>query len=426
MWSSAARDARTHPRRVLFLTVHCPQPNEPGAVRPWLEACQLSDLNCGVTVITSAIQYMTGADLRRGQRGWCCEEWCDGIRFLRVYGLRSYRQSVWRRTLQYGLFAMLGFCAALIHARPRPDVILVGTDPITISPVSWFLSILFRARLVLDERDLYPETAIALGVLKPGWISHGLSSFQQWLRRRAAFILCATPGIRNYLIQQGVPDRKLGLLYNADPELLHTDEMPSLETLQSRLRERAPPGSQFWVIYAGGMGRAGDLDTLLEAARILGPDTGIGFILVGDGERASDYRSRATSGRLPISFTGPLPRREARQLIRGAHVGVLLFPGASLFQVALPSKIFDYLGLGCPVVFLGSGDTAEVLRESGAGIQIPSGDAPELARALQDLSRDPGKCRTMGASGRDWFARHATGPKARAVLMHAVQMEQLQ
>ena len=404
--SDGASDRRLH---VLFLTFHCPRPEEPGAVRPWAEACQLRDLGCSVTVITSAIHYMTGQDLRKDGRGWCSESEQDGIRFLRVSGLVDYRKSLGRRLIHYTRFAALSFLAALIRMKQRPDVVLVGTDPVLVSPVAWAVAGRFRARLVLDERDLYPETALALGVLKPGLLSRGLSAFQRALRRRAAFILCATPGIQRALQAQGVPDEKLGLLYNADAALLLDPGSSPTHTSHRHLPESPWGDARFRIIYAGSMGRASDLDTLLDAAVKIGHDTGIVFLLVGGGERAAGYRARAERERLPVRFTGPLTRQEARSLIREADLGLLLFPEAPLFQTALPSKLFDYLGLGCPVVFLGSGDSETVLRESSGGIRLPSGDAATLARLLLELEAQPERCRTMGRAGRVWFERCVGG-----------------
>lgn len=416
----AASDRRPH---VLFLTFHCPRPDEPGAVRPWLEACQLRDLGCSVTVMTSAIHYMTGRDLRKGGRGWCSESEEDGIRFLRISGLLDYRKSMVRRLIHYTRFATLGFLAAQIRMKRKPDVVLVGTDPILVCPVAWALAGRFRARLVLDERDLYPETALALGVLKPGLLSRGLSVFQRALRRRAAFILCATPGILRSLQAQRVPDEKLGLLYNADPALLPDPRSnPTLAFCPPR--PESPWGdARFRIIYAGSMGRASDLDTLLEAAARVGADSGIGFLLVGDGERAAGYRVRVERERLPVRFTGPLSRQEARSLIRKADLALLLFPEADLFQSALPSKLFDYLGLGCPVVFLGSGDSETVLRESGGGLRLPSGDAAALAHLLLELGAQPERCKAMGCAGRVWFERCVGGEGGRGILRRALAME---
>ena len=418
--SDGPTDRRLH---VLFLTFHCPRPDEPGAVRPWAEACLLRDLGCSVTVITSAMHYMTGRDLRKGGRGWCSESEQDGIRFLRVWGLMNYRKSLVRRLVHYALFAALSFLAALIRMKRRPDVVLVGTDPILVCPVAWALAGRFRARLVLDERDLYPETALALGVLKPGLLSRGLSAFQRALRRRAAFVLCATPGILRALQTLEVPDEKLGLLYNADPELLPDPGIRPADSTRRRLPESPWGEARFRIIYAGSMGRASDLGTLLDAAAKIGPDPGVVFLLAGDGEYAASYRTRVVKESLPVRFTGPLPRQEARSLIREADLGLLLFSEAPLFRTALPSKIFDYLGLGCPIVFLGSGDTEAVLRESGGGLRLPSGDADALARLLLELEREPERCQAMGRAGRAWFERSVGGEGGRAILRRALALE---
>lgn len=406
--------------RVLFITFHLPLNHEPGAFRPWVEARLMRDLGCQVTVITSAIQYMTGEDLRGGERGWCTEEHREGVRILRVWGLRNYRISLWRRLLHYLIYAGLACIAGIVRAG-RAERVFVGTDPVVITPVARLIAFLKGARLVLDERDLYPETALALGVLKPSVVAGLVSAWQKSLRKCARRILAATPGIRTRLLELDVPAEQMRVLYNADAYLDPKDGGQA--DARQFLQRYAPKDTPFIVAYAGGMGRANDVDTLLAAAELLRGERDIGFVLAGDGERRPEYQQRIRESGLNAVMTGPLPRNQARQIIWGACACAHMYPQQPLFAGALASKILDYLALGKPVVFCGEGDTVEVLTTAGAGICCPSGDARKMAEAFRWLRDNPEGRGRMSRAGQHWFSENVGREAASATMAWALELE---
>ena len=406
--------------KILMITFHLPLQDEPGAFRPWMEARLMRDLGCAVTVVTSAIQYMTGEDLRKGKRGWCTEEEREGIRILRVWGLKHYRTSLWRRLLHYVIYAGLSGLASLARAG-NADRIFVGTDPIFITPVARTVARIKRAALVLDERDLYPETALALGVLKPGFMARMISAWQKSMRGRASRILAATPGIRVRLIDLGVPSERVRILYNADAYLVAGAD-GQVEARQL-LKRYSPQGAKFIVVYAGGMGRANDVGTLLDAAEILRDDRDIGFVLAGDGEHRGDYERRIRDAGLNAVMTGPLPRDAARQIILGACACAHMYPKQLLFAGALASKTLDYMALGKPIVFCGEGDTVEVIRAADAGVCCPPGDARSMAEALLWLKEHPEDRLRMAASAQSWFTEHVGKTVALATMAWALELE---
>ncbi len=410
--------------KVLFFTFHLPLDHEPGAFRPWMEAQLMRDLGCQVTVITSAIQYMTGEDLRGGRRGWCTEEQQEGIRILRVWGLRNYRRNLWRRLLHYMIYAGLA-CVAGISRAGKAERVFVGTDPIFITPTARIVARMKGARLVLDERDLYPETALAIGVLKPGLVAKLMSVWQRSMRKRARHILAATPGIRSRLLELEVPAERVRVLCNADV-YLHSGECEQ-DSVHQLLGQHAPKEAKFIVVYAGSMGLSNDVKTLLDAAELLCNERDIGFVLAGEGEHRAEYEQRIRDSNLNAVMTGPLPRHEARQIILGACACAcahMYVAQPSFANDALPSKILDYMALGKAVVFCGEGDTANVLTAAGSGICCPPGDARGMAGALRWLRDHPDECNRMGKAAQRWFSENVGRPVASAVMEWALELEQ--
>jgi len=389
------------PKHVLFLTYHLPLENEPGAFRPWMEARLLKSSGHDVTVITSGVQYMTGEDIRP-YKAWCTEEIIEGIRILRTWAPKYHRRSLFRRISNYFSYAILGGLAAILKV-PKVDRIFAGTDPIFIMPIVYLISLIKHAPMVLDERDLYPETAIALGVMKPGMFAKFFFKLQQFFRKQAIAILAATPGIKRRLIDYGISPQKIFLLYNADAFL--NNSLPS--SGDSSLSLHKLINKKILVGYVGGLGKANDVLTLLKAAMRLKNFKQIGFIIVGSGEKREEYINFCKENNLSnVLFLPAVPRKAARNLISQIDICIQPLHNNEHFFSTLTSKTFDYLALGKPMIFCGSGDTAELLQKSGGGVVVPPEDDKPLAEAIRMLVENDNLREKMGKSARQWYKKN--------------------
>ena len=395
---------------VLVLSYHLPDDEDVGAFRPWMEVRLLRDLGWRDTVVTARTNYMTGRALARRPAD-------PDLRILRAPGLVDHRRSLLRRVLHYGLFAVGAFVLAGV-ATGSCSVVFVGTDPFPLVPLASGLARLKRARLVLDERDLYPETALALGVLRPGAVTRLLGALARRLRRRADHLLVATPGQRRRLRAEGVPEEKLTLLPNADVYLA-PDAPPSMPAGEVPLPP-LPEGVRRWAVYAGGYGRANDVAFLLDAFAALADCPEVGLLMIGAGEKAP-LVARARACGANVHALGALPRRICRAVLARCALGLHAYVPVPFFAEALPSKVYDYLAQGCPVLFAGTGDTADLLARSGAGVSVPAGDRAAFVGALRLLLVDePERLRPLAEAARCWYARSIGYRATRALFARAV------
>jgi len=388
-------------KHVLFLTYHLPLSNEPGAFRPWMEARLLKRAGFSVTVITSGVHYMTGEDTRPSKR-WCTEEWRDEIRILRTWAPRGHRHRAWKRLMNYLSYTLLSGLAGLIFVK-KVNRVLAGTDPLVMMPMVFMLSLIKRAPMVLDERDLFPETAIALGVIREGMLSRVLFQMQQFFRKKAIGLLAATPGIRAKLIAYGCPEDKVHLLYNADVFLI--EDMQQTTTSFRSLNQEF--NKRFLLGYSGGLGLANDILTLLRATLYLQDIEELGVVIMGTGEKLQAYKEYSLrNGIANVFFMGAIPRREVRPLLKQIDVCIHLYPDNNLFHGALASKIFDYLALGKPIIFCGRGDTANLLEVTQSGIVVEPENSQELAAAILKLFRNQSMRIRMGQAARKWYEKY--------------------
>ncbi|MGV1098828.1 glycosyltransferase family 4 protein [Thiovibrio sp. JS02] len=402
--------------RVLFLSYHLPMAGEPGAFRPWMEARLLRLAGLDVTVVTSGVQYMTGKDIRPS-RGWCTEEYIDGVRILRTWAPSDHRSSYVRRLFNYATYTVLAGVVSVFRVG-RVFSVFAGTDPIVMMPMVYLVAKLKKARLVLDERDLFPETAVALGALREGILTRLLFSLQQYFRRRAIRLVAATPGISDRLIAYGHPEEKIRLVYNADAFLDH-DMAENGDIGVVDLRSMT--GKAFLVGYAGGLGLANDLQTLMNAVPLLRDIDDFGVVILGEGEKRPQYEEFCRENNLScVHFLGAVPRQRARLLVRQFDVCVQPLPPDKHFSHTLTSKTFDYHGLGRAMIFCGQGDTVKLLQESGGGMVVGSRDDEALAEAIRSLYHDVEKRKKMGESARHWFIANVSVDRASAILREVI------
>ncbi|MBI4234135.1 MAG: glycosyltransferase family 4 protein [Chloroflexi bacterium] len=401
--------------KVLLLTHHFPTPQEAGAGRPWSEAMLLKELGHQVTVLTAGTHYLTGQSTRGRRRGLWSEEPLAGLRLVKTYAPSGFRRSFLRRLLNYFTYSFLALLWGLSH---HHDVVFAATDPMPLVPVAVSIAFVRRAKLVLDERDLYPDTAVALGLLKPGLLVNVLDRMQNFARRRAHAIVAATPGIGQLLIEKGIEDRKITVMPNAfPPDGLSTAPVsPSVLNLVEGL------GSGFVVLYAGGMGIGNDLMTIVQAAGLLERrGLPVVFLFVGEGEHKREYLAYCEREQISsCRFLEAVPRGAIPLFLQRADVCAHSVKGHPFLRCALSSKVFDYLSYGRPVVFAGEGDMADLLGMSSGGVAVPPESPEALADAIQKLYEDPDLRTRMGQQGASYVRQHFSWEAQRGRLAEAL------
>jgi glycosyltransferase involved in cell wall biosynthesis len=354
----------------------------------------MRELGLRVTVITASTHYLTER-IEKPVRGLWRTDSEDGVTIIRTWSPAHYRRSFRRRLLAYGAYSLILPLAA-IRAK-RVDVVFAATDPPFMTPAALLSTWLHRARLVLDERDIFPETLLWVGIRPPRPILAAWYAWSKWLRERASAVVTVSPGFVRLITARGARQESTYFITNYFPHGEPSADPPPPVTADTPMT----------VLYAGGLGEATDVDTILDAAALL-KERGLGrrirFHFVGAGERREEYIERARrEGLDSVSLPGPVPRNEMETVFAGAHVAIhSLGPE---FQNSLSSKIFEYMGHGRPVLYAGEGDIAEVLAESGGGVTVPPGDGAAIADALACLLNDPDRRAAMGECACQYVAR---------------------
>jgi len=333
-----------------------------------------------VSVLTGFPNYPTGKLYPGYRLKWRMQENLNGIEVTRSYLYPDHSLSKIKRIANYLSFSLSSAIVGLLCIS-RPDIIFVYHPPLTVAIPAIFLSKLWRVPFVYQIQDMWPETLTATGMLGNQRLIKWIGLFARWVYERASLILVISPGFRNNLIEKGVPDGKIRVIPNGVDTNLY---FPA--TVDNELAKTLGLAGKFNVMYAGNMGRAQALDSILEAAALLRDQSEIQFVLVGNGVDLPYLEAIAKKRALKnVRFLGRFSPGEMSKLYALANILLAHLRDEPLFRITIPHKIQTYFAVGKPVIAALEGDGADVVRQAGAGIVCPPQNPTKLAETILGL-----------------------------------------
>jgi colanic acid biosynthesis glycosyl transferase WcaI len=329
------------------------------------------------------------------------QERIDGIRVLRVALYPSHDKSGFRRALNYASFA---FSAAVIGTAlvRKPDVLYVYNPPATVGFPAVVLGLLRRVPFVYDVCDLWPDTVAASGMLPSPAAVALLGKWCDFVYRRARHIVVVSPGFKQQLVRRGVPPDKIEVIYNWCDDATFQPLAPA-----PALASRLGLSDGFTVMFAGTMGTAQSLDSVLDAAALCRQTLPrVQFVFVGGGVDRNRLEKKA--GDLGLTNVRFLPRQPVAAM--GAVLGladVLLVHLKShpLFSITIPSKTQAYMASGKPVLMAVRGDAAQLVTQSGGGLVCEPEDPRSIAATVARFAAmSPEERHRMGEAGQRFYA----------------------
>jgi glycosyltransferase involved in cell wall biosynthesis len=389
---------------ILFLTHYFVPENNAPAARVHAMAREWARAGHRVTVLTCAPNVPAGVVYEGYKNRLYQEEWIDGIRTARVWTYLAANRGRVRRGLNYlSYLAAAGAAGPLI--RPKADVVIATSPQFFAGWAGWPVARAHGAPFVLEVRDIWPDSIVAVGALEEGRVIRALGRLEKALYDGADHIVAVGEGYRQNILRKGVAPDKVSVVTNGVDADLFTPRPPDPE-LRARLGF-AP--ETFVITFAGTIGMAADLVVTLDAARRLkqqGRDD-IAFLLIGDGAQREELEQRARAEGLgTVVFTGLVPRADLPRYLASSDACLVHFRKQELFSTILPSKFFEDAAMEKPILLGFEGEARMMLHEAGCGVAFePSNDA-ELAAAAVRLADDRAACTRMGEAGRRYVLEH--------------------
>ena len=412
--------------RVLILSLVFPPDGVSTAVILGELSADLKRAGHDVSVITTAPHY--NRDEAAEARQPLTKAWA-GLLYLSDYhgipvlhvAMPRKTASVFRRLMAWMQFHVLSLLAALTHVR-RVDVIVTPSPPLTVGVVAWLLGLRYRAPFVYNVQELYPDIAIALGALRNRGLIRMLYALERFVYRRARFITVIAQRMRERVVNKGIPADKVRVV----PNFADVDDLVPLPKSNDFSR-RHGLDSRFVVTYAGNMGPAQDLDSVIEAALLLRHQSGVMFLLVGEGSAYQRLNERVLSLGLTNVLMLPHQPYDLVPQIYAASDLCLVPLAKDTGSDAVPSKVYRIMACERPVLACADAhsDLAEFVMETRGGIVVPPAAPETLASAISDAATKPEVLREMGRVGRErvlaGYSRAAVTAQYDALVAEALQ-----
>ncbi len=382
---------------ITYVSQYFVSADQPGGVRHWQHTRALARAGHHVSVVTSYVQHKERTVPERYAGRKVVHEVEDGLDVWRTYSTPGYGRDLRSRVASYGTFA---WWSAIASARaPRPDVVVASSPSLPSAAAAAAIAKARGARFLLEVRDLWPDSAIAMGLVKDPKTIAVARRLEAYCYRSADRIVALTEGIRDGIVEQGVNPARITLITNGVDLDVGADAAPA---------DVPVPDDAIVAMYVGAHGTYSSLETLLDAAGRLRDTPRVRVVLVGGGDRKPALLEEAERRGLEnVVFVDPVPKRAVPSWLARADICILPYQDNPLFAGALPNKTFDYLGAARPIIASApAGELTTVVEAAGCGIAVPPEDGAALADAIRRLAADPEGARAMGERGRAYALEH--------------------
>ena len=393
--------------KILFLTENFPPETNAAATRVYERALYWARDNHAVTVLTSAPNFPEGKLYDGYANRWRQVENIGGIRVVRVKTYIAANKGVIWRTLDFISFMVSALIAGLFEK--RPDVICSTSPQFFAAVGGWILSVCRRRPFVFELGDLWPASIVAVGVMKrslPLWLVEKLELF---LYRRSAAVAALTHAFKRNLVGRGIDAAKIRVVRNGvDAGRYGPRPRHAALAAEHNLMDK------FVLGYVGTHGMAHALDKVVEAGERLRDEVDIRILFAGAGAARDGLIEQARRlGLSNIVFLSMQPKERVPDIWSLCDVALVHLKDDPAFTEVIPSKIFEAMGMGLPVLIAApAGEATEIVAAENAGIVLPPENPDALAEAVRALREDPGRAKQLGKNALSAAPRYSREKQA--------------
>lgn len=370
---------------VLFLTDNFPPEANAPASRTFEHCREWVRTGHDVTVITCAPNFPQGKVFEGYRNRPFQRETIEGIKVIRVWSYITANEGFIKRILDYVSFMLTGSLAALFVR--KVDVVVATSPQFFTACAGWFIGAVKRVPWVFELRDIWPESIKAVEAMNDGLAITLLEKLEMFLYRQASRIITVTHAFRKTLGNRGIDTGKIDVVTNG-VDLSQFSPKPKDAELVKHFNLQG----KFVAGYIGTHGMAHALETLLEAARRLQamPDgKDICILLLGDGARKPQLKEQAREMQLDnLLFIDSVAKGQVARYWSLLDISIIHLRKTELFGTVIPSKLFECMGMGIPVLHGVAGESADIVERKQMGIVFEPENVDELVAGLLRLHDD--------------------------------------
>jgi glycosyltransferase involved in cell wall biosynthesis len=380
---------------ILFLSHYFPPEVNAPATRTFEHCARWVQAGHQVTVITCAPNCPTGVVFDGYRNAWRTEEEQAGIRVIRVWTYLSANKGFLGRIVNFVSYLLTAvWCALWLR---KVDVVIATSPQFFCGWAGVLCHWLRRWPFVLEIRDIWPESIVAVGAMRRSLAMRILEWLELRMYAAADFIVTVGDGYRGQLLERRVPAEKIAVIPNGVDLALFPPLPPDRE-----LREQWNGAGRFVCAYIGTVGMAHGLEVVLTAAKSLHDDgrDDIQFWIVGDGAERNRLQKLATDERLDNITL--IPKADVGRVLASCDACLVHLRGTELFGTVIPSKVFETMAMNVPIIMGVRGQAQEIVLRGRGGLPMTPDDANSLLQCLDEVARQPQEY----SLGRQYVAEH--------------------
>lgn len=394
--------------KILFLTENFPPETNAAATRVYERALYWVKAGHQVTVLTSAPNFPQGKLFDGWRNAWRQVQDMDGLRVVRVKTYISANEGFAKRTLDFVSFMVAAYGAGLFER--RPDVVIATSPQFFAAVGGWALAATRRLPFVFELGDLWPRSITAVGAMRQSPVIQALEKLELFLYRRSAAVIALTRAFKDDLVRRAIPAAKVAVVINGVDLPRYAPRPRDAELAAAWGLE-----GKFVLGYVGTHGMAHGLINVLDAAESLRDDDRIRFLFVGAGaERQMLVDEAARRGLDNVVFQPMQPKEMMPRVWSLCDVALVHLKDDPAFAEVIPSKIFEAMGMGLPLLLVSpEGEASRIIADDKAGLWVPAARPQALAQAARTLAGDEAARTALAAASLAAAPRHSREYQAR-------------
>lgn len=333
-------------------------------------------------------------------------EMMDSIHVHRNYVYATPNKGFVKKTLGHISFM---FSSVLFSMKKieKPDVIITSSPTFFSILSGYWYSLRKREFFVLEIRDLWPAAMIELGVMKKGVVTNILEKMELFFYRKSKRLIMVTKSFKDNVVNRGIDGDKVHVITNGvNQELFFPREKNESLINTHDLKDK------FIITYVGAHGISQNLSTILKVAKALKEDKDIQFLFIGEGAEKEQLIKIASEQKITnVKFVDSHPKETIPAFYSTSDICLVPLKNIELFKTFIPSKMFEIMACGVPIVASLEGESADILNESKAALVVQPDNAEEIKQAILKLKNDRDLYEQMKVNGPVFVEQHYSRKK---------------
>lgn len=386
----------------MFFSHYFPPEGNAPASRTYENCKRWTQQGHKVTVITCAPNVPDGVVYKGYKNKLYQSENLYGIHVIRIWTYIAANRGTIQRITNYMSYMFNAIFVSLFLK--KPDVVIATSPQFFCGWAGVIVSRLCRVPFILEIRDIWPESIVAVGALRNKRLLRVLEWLEQKMYTAAKHIVTVGEGYKQKLLEKGIQAKNISVIHNGFDHEIFYPRQPD-----DKIRQHYNLNHEFICSYVGTIGMACGLDVVLRAAKLLKNKqrNDIKFLLVGAGAIKTQLQRQTFEENLDnIVFVGRQDKHLISRFLSITDACLIHLKKAELFKTVLPSKIFEAAAMAKPIILGVEGFAAEFVKQANAGTCIEPENAEQLAQSVEKLADSPQLCQSLGQAGRKYVMKH--------------------